>query len=77
MIDEYMPDDDLVDDKRIVQVSRGGGQVVAALQFDQDNKAVIALAKEANFEDLMQALGIVDPGIIETARSLGYGVEPL
>ena len=49
-------------ERRPHQVSRDG-QVRAAVEFDEDNKAKIALAKTATFEDLLEALAVVDPGM--------------
>ena len=47
---------------RLHKISRDG-QVEAAVAFDENNKASIALAKTAKFEDLLEALVVVDPGM--------------
>ena len=49
------------DERRPHQLTRDG-QVGAAVEFDEDNKAKIALAKTATFEDLVEALAVVDLG---------------
>ena len=54
---------------RVEQVCRED-QVTAAVAFDENNKARIALSKDATFEDLMNALYRVDPGIKDAQRSL-------
>ena len=60
--------------RRLHKISRDG-QVEAAVAFDENNKASIALAKTAKFEDLLEALVVVDPGMQQMVDETAYSGE--